>query len=161
MTKCVVVAGGNMGDVKARIEKAAILIDERIGHILGTSSFLRSESWGFSSDDFTNQAFVLSTGLSPGEVLVKLEQIEGELGRNKKKEILYKSVTGQSYAPREIDLDIILYGEERISSEKLRIPHPRATKRDFVLKTVSEALGINENELIKKIQTIENGKEDI
>ncbi|MBQ0081184.1 MAG: 2-amino-4-hydroxy-6-hydroxymethyldihydropteridine diphosphokinase [Alistipes sp.] len=161
MTECVVVAGGNIGDVKQSIEKASRLIEQRIGQIVGVSAWLESEAWGFVSDPFTNRALLVRTEMTAHNVLKELLQIEETLGRNREKEAIYKRETLQKYAARIIDLDIILFGDECIQSKTLEIPHPRATERDFVLKTVAEVLKLSEKEVVKKIQGIRNGKEII
>lgn len=75
--------------------------------------------------DFLN--FVLSgkTKLSPKDLLTVTQHIEAKYGRNRDNEI--------KKGPRTLDIDILLYGNEQITSEELTIPHPGITERAFVL----------------------------
>ena len=79
------------------------------------------------SPHFANAVAVLcpENGVSPVELLLALQGIETSFGRSRK---------GVRNEARIIDLDLISYGEQRIESERLILPHPRATQRLFVLQ---------------------------
>lgn len=151
----VILGGGNTGDVAARLEAAERLISERIGTVASHSALHRSRAWGFEAADFTNRAFVVRTAMPAERILDALQQIERELGRDREAERREKSRSGQAYASRGIDLDILLVGDERIETERLRVPHPRMLQREFAMVPASEATGIPEPELRQRIEKLE------
>ena len=81
---------------------------------------------------FLNGAAEIKTSFTPRELLKRLKEIEKTIGR---------PPSNVKWGPREIDLDILLYGDERIDEPNLKIPHPEMKKRDFVLKPLSEIIG--------------------
>ena len=77
---------------------------------------------------YYNQVVCGLTDLSPVELVVKCQQIENMLGRVRK----------ERWGSRNIDLDILSYGNEIVDNEKLKIPHPEMEKRSFVLLPLLE-----------------------
>jgi 2-amino-4-hydroxy-6-hydroxymethyldihydropteridine diphosphokinase len=75
-------------------------------------------------DEFLNIAVEIKTPLLPEELMLHLEEIEQTVG--KKAEV--------KNGPREIDIDILLYDKDVVESEKLVIPHPGLSKREFALR---------------------------
>lgn len=140
MARVVLLAGGNIGDVKRTLQSAQQLINARVGAVLHCSHRYESEPWGFSGDRFSNQALEVSTDLSPLEVLDTVQQIETELGRNRAAETLEKARTGAVYVSRPIDIDIIFYDDAVIRSERLTVPHPRLAEREFALVPLCEIM---------------------
>ena len=70
MTDVVILGGGNIGDVKSRLDTAETLIAERIGEVISRSEWYTTEPWGFeSSADLTKRARMVSTDLEATEVL--------------------------------------------------------------------------------------------
>ena len=155
MTDVVILGGGNIGDVKSRLDTAETLIAERIGEVISRSEWYTTEPWGFeSSADFTNRAWLVSTALEATEVLEHLLTIEVELGRNRKAEYCAKVLGHQSYADRMVDLDILLYGQRVVVTPHLQVPHPRLLERDFAMIPMCDVLGIDSDqgvELVRKI----------
>lgn len=155
MTDVVILGGGNIGDVKSRLDMAETLIAERIGEVISRSEWYTTEPWGFeSSADFTNRAWLVSTALEATEVLERLLEIEIELGRNRKAEYCAKVLGRQSYADRMVDLDILLYGQRVVVTPHLQVPHPRLLERDFAMIPMCDVLGIDSDqgvELVRKI----------
>ena len=98
--------------------------------VLGKVSRLYlTEPWGYTEqDDFVNAVAQVDTHLGPEELLAEVKSIEDGLGRRK----------GKRWGPREIDIDILLYGEEVVESDGLRIPHPGICQRGFVLAPLAE-----------------------
>ncbi len=97
--------------------------------MLRCSSVHETLPWGYEEQPkFLNQVCVLQTSLTPSELLHRLKEIEERMGRR----------PGFRYAPRVIDLDILLWGSETIKSRDLEIPHPRMHLREFVLRPLSE-----------------------
>lgn len=126
-----------MGDRQALLEKAIQLIDERVGRVVRRSSFIETEPWGFDSPNrFLNAVILCATGLSPREVLQTTQQIERELGRERKS--LSSLPTHKKYADRPIDIDILLYDNLTVNEPDLKIPHPLMHRRDFVMIPLKE-----------------------
>jgi 2-amino-4-hydroxy-6-hydroxymethyldihydropteridine diphosphokinase len=84
-----------------------------------------------NQSDFLNQAIEVLTLLTPQNVLSKVLKIEKEMGR----------VRTEKNAPRLIDIDIALWGDEIIKTPELTIPHPRLQERNFVLIPLMEIAG--------------------
>ena len=83
---------------------------------------------GLSQGRYLNCVIEINTALSPYELLSRLQKIEADLGRVRKLE----------NEPRNIDLDILLYGNARIKEASLCIPHPRMFKRAFVMEPLKQ-----------------------
>lgn len=141
MARVVLLTGGNTGDVKQRLQRAQQLINEHIGAVLRCSHRYESEPWGFEAEErFSNQALEISTDLTPVEVLDAVQAIERELGRNRAAEALEMARTGSSYCSRPIDIDIIFYDDLVLHDERLTLPHPQLTEREFVLVPLCEIM---------------------
>lgn len=141
MARVVLLAGGNVGDVKRTLQTAQQLVNARVGAVLRCSHRYESPAWGFSSEtSFSNQALEVSTDLSPEEVLDALQSIECELGRNRAAETLEKARTGAAYVSRPIDIDIIFYDDAVIATGRLQVPHPRLAEREFALVPLCEIM---------------------
>lgn len=119
--------GTNLGEDKTGILHQAIdHIGEQVGRVLACSSFMESEPWGFSSDNrFLNAVVAIDTALSPHELLETTQSIERLMGRT------HKTVDG-NYTDRNIDIDILLYGDCVIATAELTIPHAHLLQRQFV-----------------------------
>lgn len=89
---------------------------------------------------FSNQALEVSTDLQPLEVLEAVQAIEQELGRNRAAEAVEKARTGVTYTSRPIDIDILFYDDEVIASERLTVPHPLLSEREFALAPLCEIM---------------------
>jgi len=122
--------GSNMGDRFEYLKKAIFLLNshEEI-RVVNTSSIYETDPVGYTDQDqFLNMAVQVITRLKPHELLDECLRIEKELGR--KREI--------RWGPRTLDLDILLYNQENIETEKLTIPHPRMSERAFVILPLLE-----------------------
>jgi len=124
--------GANLGDRKAtllagvsRLKEHAEIFDVRV------SPFYRTKPIDAHGPDFCNAAALLETTLGADELLQHLLEIEQQLGRT-------RSVRN---APRTIDLDLITYDHQTVSSAALTLPHPRAHERAFVLIPLCEIAG--------------------
>jgi 2-amino-4-hydroxy-6-hydroxymethyldihydropteridine diphosphokinase len=78
---------------------------------------------------FLNAAAAVDTDLSPRELLDRLLSVETALGRSRE---------GPRFGPRTIDLDLLLYGTERVDEPGLELPHPRLHRRRFALEPLAE-----------------------
>lgn len=127
------VTGGNLGNRYDSLSQAKDKVDKVIGDVLASSSYYESEPWGFDSElPFINQALIVSTKLTPYEVLDALKRIELEIGRTSK-------TSEGNYTDRVVDIDIIFYDKLVLfDSPELLIPHPHMHKRRFVLEPINE-----------------------
>lgn len=117
--------GSNQGDRSAHIDSAIAAIHLKVGTVIKVSKLYETPSWGFESDAFYNCALLLHTHKDAHAVLSKILEIERQLGRVRSE--------NEGYQPRVIDIDMVAYDEEIISSETLSIPHPAMQERMFVL----------------------------
>jgi 2-amino-4-hydroxy-6-hydroxymethyldihydropteridine diphosphokinase len=93
------------------------------------SSIYETEPWGYTDQGrFLNLVIEGSTSLPPLELLQWVKQLETDIGRR----------TTFRYGPREIDIDILLFGDQIIQTDDLIIPHPRLLERAFVLIPLCE-----------------------
>ena len=85
--------------------------------------------------DFINAVVELETNLSADKLLDECQNIENNQGR----------VRSQHWGPRTLDLDILLYGNEVINTERLVVPHKGIKERNFVLYPLNDIVGSNFN----------------
>jgi len=120
--------GSNLGDRQANLDQALEFLGQRL-RIKKVSSIYDSEPVGnIEQPRFLNLVCEVVTNLPPKSLLALAKGIESKLGRT----------GGPSGAPRTIDIDILLYGDEVVETPALTIPHPRMTKRAFVLMPLAE-----------------------
>lgn len=120
--------GSNLGDRRQNLESAIQALPPRV-RVLRRSAIYRTPPWGYTEQpEFLNMALEAQTELSPEALLEFLKQIELQLGRQ----------PSFLYGPRQIDLDILFYGERILHSQRLTIPHPRLHERAFVLVPLAE-----------------------
>lgn len=145
--RLVLLLGGNIGDKNSNISKAKTLIESEIGIIENESTIYSSKSWGFNGDNFINQVVICSTKLDPESVLFKIWEIEKNFGRDRgsvEQEIekfKLRETGFLTYQNREMDIDILLYGDMIIETRLLTIPHPKISERLFVLNPLNELIG--------------------
>lgn len=157
--------GSNFRGKEQILQRAAECIAEQVGPIDKASQIHYTEAWGFScEEEFANQAILVSTGLAADEVLMKTQAIERELGRDREAESEEKLLTGERYASRVVDIDIIFYDDIVVESEELTLPHPLMHEREFVLRPMLEVaaewrhpiLGLTTQEMIERVGRIQN-----
>ena len=121
--------GANLGDARANVADALARLG-RLPHsrLLGQSSLYRTAPVDSSGDDYINAVACVDTSLSAPALLAALHEIELAHGRERP----YRN------APRTLDLDVLLYGDERIDLPQLHVPHPRMSERAFVLVPLLE-----------------------
>ncbi|RKF61096.1 Folic acid synthesis protein fol1 [Erysiphe neolycopersici] len=123
--------GSNVGNRIHWIEEACNRISHKGIKIKKTSSLWETKPmYVLEQDNFLNGVIEIETEFQPLDLLDQLQSIEKELGRKK---IIDKG-------PRNIDLDILLYGDETVDNERLLIPHPGIIEREFVLRPLSELI---------------------
>ncbi len=124
--------GSNEGDSQTILQHAL----DRIGHLPNTtlekvSPTYWTPPWGVSTPqaDYLNAVVLIRTSMAPHDLLMALQVIESDLGRVRSQE---------RYAPRTLDLDLLVYGDAVIDDEALTVPHPRLSQRAFVLIPLSD-----------------------
>jgi 2-amino-4-hydroxy-6-hydroxymethyldihydropteridine diphosphokinase len=116
--------GGNLGNTIEIFQNSMEILTKKVGKITQLSSLYQTAAWGpIPQNDFINQVIEVETKLSAQELMDILLEIELKQGR----------VRQERWGPRTLDLDIIFFGEQLISTESLEIPHPRMEDRKFVL----------------------------
>ena len=121
--------GANLGDLRRTLEAAlADLADLKDLSVEAVSGAWRSAPVGCEGPDYLNAVARVRTGLAPLVLLEALQAIEQRHGRERP----YVN------APRTLDLDLLLYGDETLALERLTVPHPRLHQRAFVLKPLLE-----------------------
>jgi 2-amino-4-hydroxy-6-hydroxymethyldihydropteridine diphosphokinase len=121
--------GANLGDAVATVRAAFEALNALPGtRCVARSALYRSAPIDAQGADYINAVAQLQTGLSPSALLEQLQAIEARFGRERP----YRN------APRTLDLDLLLYGQQRISTPLLTVPHPRMHERAFVLAPLAE-----------------------
>lgn len=131
--------GSNLGDKRGNILRAIEIMKEQIGTLVSQSALYETEPWGFRSDNgFVNAAVCFETELQPHDLLHVTQAIERQMGRTHKSVPTGKADVLPEYHDRIIDIDILLYGDERVNTHELTIPHPLMRVREFVMTPLME-----------------------
>ena len=148
--------GSNQGDRRLNIEHAVSMLNIELKKpYKAISSLLETEPWGFDSEDkFLNAAVLYELELPKGynpeaEALMILEickDIERRLGRTGSPQ--YDEHGARIYASRPIDIDILLFGDNKIDCPELTVPHKLMYERDFVMIPLREIAGQAGNDVI-------------
>lgn len=121
--------GANLGDAGAALRQALAALGAVPGlRLVRSSRFHRSAPIDAGGPDYVNAVAQVETTLTAPELLRALQSLEDAAGRERP----YRN------APRTLDLDLLLYGEARIDSARLTVPHPRMRERAFVLLPLAE-----------------------
>ena len=121
--------GSNLGDSRGTLEQALATLDHNEAvRVVRRSSWYRSAPIGPVQPDYVNGCALLEVSLAPEALLDLLQATENRFGR----------VRAERWGPRTLDLDLILYGPQRIATERLEVPHPRMAERAFVLLPLAE-----------------------
>jgi 2-amino-4-hydroxy-6-hydroxymethyldihydropteridine diphosphokinase len=128
MVNVFIALGTNLGDRAANLSAARQALAPDV-QVLAVSPIYETPPWGVTDQPaFLNQVVHTQTGLAPRRLLDLLKRLESELGR----------VPGVRYGPRQIDLDILFYGDQTLDEPGLTIPHPRLHERAFVLVPLAD-----------------------
>ena len=123
--------GANLQQPVLQLKEAV----QRLGQVAGieviqVSSFYRTPPWGDEQqDDFVNAVMQIDTSLDPFNLLQCMQSIENDMGRQR---------SGSRWGPRLIDIDLLMFGNQTISSTELLVPHPHMHARAFVLLPLAE-----------------------
>lgn len=120
--------GSNLGDGAKNLRQAVDQIAKKYTITTRSSVLVTKAKYIEDQPDFFNQVIEIQGYGSASEMLDHLHQIEHDMGR----------VRTIKYGPRIIDLDIIFFGDQIISTDNLKVPHPGLYERDFVLSPLNE-----------------------
>lgn len=121
--------GSNLGDRAEQLRQAREQIDAADLRLLRASSIYETAPRDVEDQPwFLNQVIECETELFPRQLLARLQRIERAMGRKRR----------IAKGPREIDLDILLFGDAVVKAPELEVPHPRMAERRFVLEPLAE-----------------------
>ncbi|MCX6442298.1 MAG: 2-amino-4-hydroxy-6-hydroxymethyldihydropteridine diphosphokinase [Actinobacteria bacterium] len=122
--KAVIALGANIGDPKAQMDLAVAMLREATEVISLSEYFSTKPVSDIEQPDYLNAVCIVESELPAMDLLSLLHGIEKALGRQRL----------EKWGPRTIDLDLIQYGSLLSSADELKLPHPRAHERRFVLE---------------------------
>lgn len=121
--------GANLGPREETLSRALAALEGPALHVRRRSSLYETEPLGVTEQPrFLNAVAEVHTGLGPCTLLARCKATESALGR----------VPRRRWGPREIDLDVLIYGDWVIRTPELVVPHPRLRERDFALRPLAE-----------------------
>ena len=116
--------GANLGDALGTVQRAIVALGGIVStRLIAPSSLFRTAPIDAIGDDYVNAVAQLETTLDAATLLSHLQRIEDVFGRERP----------FPNAPRTLDLDLLLFGQKRIDTAGLIVPHPRLTERAFTL----------------------------
>lgn len=129
MTVAYLGLGSNLGRRDRNLSAARRRLREKGARILRRSTVIETEPWGVVDQPlFLNQVLEVDWPGTARGLLRAAKQVEREGGR----------VRTKRWGPRTIDIDILLFGDQRLNEKDLVIPHPRISERPFVLDSLRE-----------------------
>ncbi|HTR26263.1 MAG TPA: 2-amino-4-hydroxy-6-hydroxymethyldihydropteridine diphosphokinase [Terriglobales bacterium] len=135
--------GSNLGDRRFNLRRAIAQL-ETAGILRALSSFYETQPVGpLDQPWFLNCVAELKTEKSPRELLAAVLNIEAGMGRLRLRD----------KGPRNIDIDILLFGDRVVSEPRLKIPHPAMHERRFVLEPLAEIAPDVRHPLLNKTAT--------
>ena len=122
--------GGNVGDVLVAFRTALAALDATDGvRVMAVSSAYRTAPvGGIEQDDYVNAAALLACGIDPQALLIVLQRIEADAGRQR----------NERWGPRTLDLDLLWWDDRPIAAADLVVPHARLHERRFALAPLVE-----------------------
>lgn len=141
MNNIFLITGGNIGNRKKNLQRAAESIQQQIGTIIKSSKIYETAAWGITDQpSFYNQVLIVQTNYSASKVMEEILAIEENMGR----------VRTMKNAARIIDIDILFFNEETVNEQNLIIPHPEIINRRFVLVPLNELAPTMIHPVLKK-----------
>jgi 2-amino-4-hydroxy-6-hydroxymethyldihydropteridine diphosphokinase len=130
VTRAYVGLGANLGPREVTLLRAVELLAATDGiDVVAVSQLRETEPVGVvDQPPFLNGAVMIDTTLTPRPLLEVLLEVERALGR----------VRGERWGPRTVDLDLLVYGDERVDEHGLHVPHPRLHERRFALEPLAD-----------------------
>ena len=124
--------GGNVGEVRATLDRAVdLLCEDGTVRLKARSSDYRTPPWGvLDQPPFIKAVIAVTTSLPPRALLERGLDVERRLGRDRARE--------QRWGPRRIDIDLLAYDDVAVDEPGLTLPHPKLLERAFVLVPLAE-----------------------
>jgi 2-amino-4-hydroxy-6-hydroxymethyldihydropteridine diphosphokinase len=132
MAEALIALGGNIGDVRATLDRAvALLCDGEAVKLIARSADYRTPPWGVADQPpFVNLCLKVETDLWPQALLARAQEIERSFGRAHAHE--------RHWGPRPVDIDLLNFDDLSLDTPELKLPHPRLLERAFVLVPLAE-----------------------
>lgn len=129
MNTAFLLTGGNLGDREKNLATARMLIEEHCGSVVQASALYETAAWGKTDQpSFLNQALEIATSMNARQLIRHTLRIEKQMGR----------IREEKYGPRIIDIDILLFNDEKHNYHLLKLPHPEMQNRRFALLPLAE-----------------------
>jgi 2-amino-4-hydroxy-6-hydroxymethyldihydropteridine diphosphokinase len=129
MNRAYLLTGSNLGDREQYLDKTRNLLHEQCGTIVSASSIYETAAWGKTDQpSFLNQALKIDTILKAPQLMRRILKLEKKMGRIRK----------EKFGPRIIDIDILLFNNEKHDYPLLKLPHPEMQNRRFALLPLAE-----------------------
>jgi len=129
MNTAYLLTGGNLGNREENLATARDFITAQCGTIMAASSLYETAAWGNTDQPaFLNQALAIETMLNARQLIRRILKIEKLMGR----------IREEKYGPRLIDIDILLFNNEKHNYQFLKLPHPEMQNRRFALLPLAE-----------------------
>ena len=129
MTTAYLGLGSNLGRRSRNLSAARRRLRQKGARVLRQSRVIETEPWGDADQRrFLNQVIEVEWQGTPRQLLKAAKEVEGEGGR----------IPTWRWGPRIIDVDILLFGREKVRETDLQIPHPRIAERPFVVAGLKE-----------------------
>jgi 2-amino-4-hydroxy-6-hydroxymethyldihydropteridine diphosphokinase len=120
--------GGNLGDAEAALTLAIARLAAALGPLEIAALYRSSPVSPIAQPAFLNTAVLAHTALAPEEVLAIAKQIELAAHRRRR----------ERWGPRELDIDLLLFGDQQRQQPELTLPHPQLRQRRFVLTPLAD-----------------------
>jgi 2-amino-4-hydroxy-6-hydroxymethyldihydropteridine diphosphokinase len=129
MNKAYLLIGGNTGQREQFLQEALDSLEATCGYITKKSSVYETAAWGNTDQSaFLNQALLIQTPFNAVELMTEILLVEEKMGR----------IRTEKYAPRIIDIDVLLFNKDIIESPLIQVPHPQLAYRRFALLPLQE-----------------------
>ncbi len=128
MTKVFLALGSNVGNKEEHLRDAIHLLRGKIHQTVVAPFYTTKPLYYTDQDTFINTVISGNTLLTPEALLLFTQEVEKKIGR----------IARFNNGPRELDIDILFYGDEIINSQHLIVPHPKLYERDFVLQPLAD-----------------------
>jgi 2-amino-4-hydroxy-6-hydroxymethyldihydropteridine diphosphokinase len=138
MAKLYLALGSNIGARKANILSALSFLNGVFGRYEAVSEIIETEACGFDGPAFLNCVARYETRRRPGTILSICKDIERRMGRTDQPQ--YAPDGSRIYHNRIVDIDILLYGDVRMDTPELTIPHPQVESRPFVRPLLEQVM---------------------
>jgi 2-amino-4-hydroxy-6-hydroxymethyldihydropteridine diphosphokinase len=153
MSEALVGLGGNIGDVRATLDRAVEAFCDGVDvRLVAQSSDYLTPPWGVvDQPPFVNRCVAVATVLAPRVLLGHALAVERSLGRDRARE--------QRWGPRPIDIDLLSYDDVMMEEPGLTLPHPRLFERAFVLVPLAEIVpdrviaGVRVRDAVARVDT--------